>query len=81
MAKKRVASPRPRLRRTHRLTLTLNEREYKAIIDHCESRRIASRTGWMREVIMPRSSQSMSAMRPSSSTKLRCSDEHRPPLL
>ena len=51
MAKKRVASPRPRLRRTHRLTPTLNEREYKAIIDHCESRRIASRTSWMREVI------------------------------
>ena len=52
MAKKRALPPRPRLRRTHRLTLTLNEREYKAIIDHCESRRIASRTSWMREVIM-----------------------------
>ena len=51
MAKKRALPPRPRLRRTHRLTLTLNEREYKAIIDHCESRRIVSRTGWMREVI------------------------------
>ena len=52
MAKKRALPPRPRLRRTPRPTLTLNAREDRAIIDHGESRRIASRTGWMREVIM-----------------------------
>ncbi len=52
MAKKKGLTPRPTLRRTQRLTITLNEREYKAILEHCASRRISCRTSWLREVIM-----------------------------
>lgn len=52
MAKKKGLTPRPTLRRTQRLTITLNEREYKAIQEHCNSRRISCRTSWLREVIM-----------------------------
>lgn len=53
MAKKKVIpQPSARLKRTHSLRLTLNEREYKAILDHCQVCRIANRTGWIRSVIM-----------------------------
>lgn len=53
MVKKKASPPSSsRLKRTHSLRLTLNEREYKAILEHCESCRIGNRTGWMRSVIM-----------------------------
>lgn len=54
MAKRLAASPRSRKRlpRTESIRLTLNEREFKAICDHCREHRITDRTGWIRELVI-----------------------------
>ena len=41
-----------RLRRTRSLTVLLNEREYKAIQDHCRERKVACRSEWVRLTLM-----------------------------
>ena len=39
-------------KRTHSLNIFLNDREYKAILDHCEGQHIHNRSSWIRSVIM-----------------------------
>ena len=51
MAKKR-RTPLPTSRRMHSLNVLLNDREYKAILDHCDQHHIANRSSWIRSVIM-----------------------------
>lgn len=41
-----------RLPRTESIRLTLNEREFKAICDHCSEHHITDRTGWIRTLVM-----------------------------
>lgn len=51
MAKKRRTAPPPE-RRRHCLNVLLNDREYKAILDHCSQHHIANRSSWLRSVII-----------------------------
>ena len=41
-----------RLPRKESIRLTLNEREFKAICDHCAEHHITDRTGWIRELVI-----------------------------
>ena len=41
-----------RLPRKESIRLTLNEREVKAICDHCAEHHITDRTGWIRELVI-----------------------------
>ena len=50
MAKKR-RTPLLTSRRSHSLNVLLNDREYKAILDHCAQHHIANRSSWIRSVI------------------------------
>lgn len=54
MAKRSTVSSRGRKRlpRTESIRLTLNEREFKAICDHCAEHHIADRTGWIRQLVI-----------------------------
>ena len=37
-------------KRTHSLNILLNDREYKAILDHCEGQHIHNRSSWIRSI-------------------------------
>lgn len=51
MAKKRRTAPPPE-RRRHCLNVLLNDREYKAILNHCSQHHITNRSSWLRSVII-----------------------------